>query len=85
MLLIRREAAADGLGGAEQEISSCEKIPAVWWVSGLIASTALCTAILSPLFDLPVGVVDPSNFVSPNAFSKEPEGLSSCSEGAQCR
>lgn len=40
--------------GAEEEIPRCEQIPKTWWLGGLAASTALCTAILSPMFDLPV-------------------------------
>ena len=40
--------------GAEEEIPRCEQIPLSWWMGGLVASTALCTAILSPMFDLPV-------------------------------
>ena len=40
--------------GAEEEIPRCEQIPMTWWLGGLAASTALCTAILSPTFDLPV-------------------------------
>lgn len=40
--------------GAEEEIPQCEKVPTTWWLSGLVVSTALCTAILSPLFNMPV-------------------------------
>ena len=40
--------------GAEEEIPRCEQIPMTWWLGGLAASTALCTAVLSPMFDLPV-------------------------------
>ena len=31
-----------------------DQIPTSWWVSGLVASAALATAVLSPMLHLPV-------------------------------
>ena len=37
--------------------SAEEGIPTAWWVGGLLASGAFCTALLTPMLDLPV--IDP--------------------------
>ena len=34
-----------------------ERIPTAWWVGGLLVSGAFCTALLTPMLDLPV--IDP--------------------------
>ena len=34
-----------------------ERIPTAWWVGGLVLSGAFCTAMLTPMLDLPV--IDP--------------------------
>ncbi|EFA78201.1 hypothetical protein PPL_08851 [Heterostelium album PN500] len=31
-----------------------QQVPRKWWISGLVVSTVLCVAIVSPLFDVPV-------------------------------
>jgi len=36
------------------ELTHCQQIPVWWWGTGLAASTAVCTAVLSPMFQLPV-------------------------------
>ena len=33
---------------------ACHRIPGSWWLAGLGASAALCTAVLSPLFGMPL-------------------------------
>ncbi len=34
-----------------------QRIPTAWWVGGLLVSGAFCTALLTPMLDLPV--IDP--------------------------
>lgn len=41
----------------QEHDSAEERIPTAWWVGGLILSGAFCTAMLTPMLDLPV--IDP--------------------------
>ena len=46
------------VGGREErdgggEAQHCRQIPGWWWGAGLAASTAVCTAVLAPMFRLP--------------------------------
>lgn len=42
----------------DQEHDSAEqRIPTAWWVGGLLVSGAFCTALLTPMLNLPV--IDP--------------------------
>lgn len=41
----------------QEHDSADERIPTAWWVGGLILSGAFCTAMLTPMLDLPV--IDP--------------------------
>eukprot|EP00191_Tetraselmis_sp_GSL018_P012721 CAMPEP_0177604136 /NCGR_PEP_ID=MMETSP0419_2-20121207/15942_1 /TAXON_ID=582737 /ORGANISM="Tetraselmis sp., Strain GSL018" /LENGTH=685 /DNA_ID=CAMNT_0019098069 /DNA_START=135 /DNA_END=2191 /DNA_ORIENTATION=+ len=44
---------AEGYDAADGDIvSGCQPIPAAWWAGGLAASTALCAAVLAPMFDM---------------------------------
>ena len=47
-----REGRPEAGDGADPK--ACAPIPTRWWLSGLAASTVLCTAVLSPMFRLPV-------------------------------
>lgn len=33
---------------------ACHRIPGSWWLAGLGASAAVCTAVLSPMFGMPL-------------------------------
>ncbi len=41
----------------QEHDSAEERIPTAWWVGGLVLSGAFCTAMLTPMLDLPV--IDP--------------------------
>ncbi len=41
----------------QEHESAEERIPTAWWVGGLMLSGAFCTAMLTPMLDLPV--IDP--------------------------
>lgn len=40
--------------GGDREAQHCRQIPGWWWGAGLAASTAVCTAVLAPMFRLPL-------------------------------